>query len=66
MLALFKGAKLEIESVVREVAERTVSDPAVSRNTQRLRAEALGIVGEVFMQVAPAPAPAPAPVDRNA
>ena len=53
MLALFKGAKLEIESVVREVAERAVCDPSVSRTTQRLRAEALGIVGDVFMRVAP-------------
>ncbi|WFD36815.1 hypothetical protein MCUN1_003705 [Malassezia cuniculi] len=53
MLALFKGAKLELESVVREVTERVVSDETVSRTTQRLRAEALGIVGEVFMQTTP-------------
>ena len=53
MSALFKGAKLEVESVVREVAERVVADAAVSRATQRLRAEALGIVGDVFMQAAP-------------
>lgn len=53
MSALFKGAKLEVESVVRDVAERAVADAAVSRATQRLRAEALGIVGDVFMQAAP-------------
>lgn len=55
MRALFKGAKLEVESVIREVSERTLYDPAISKQTQRLRAEALGIVGEVYSSVKPDP-----------
>lgn len=51
MRALFKGAKLEVESVIREVSERVLYDGSVSKQTQRLRAEALGIVGEVYMNV---------------
>lgn len=51
MRALFKGAKLEVESVIREVAERVLYDAAVGKETQRLRATALGIVGEVYASV---------------
>ncbi|KAI3625896.1 hypothetical protein CBS9595_001257 [Malassezia furfur] len=60
MRALFKGAKLEVESVIREVSDRTLYDAAVSKQTQRLRAEALGIVGEVYSQVKPDPTEATA------
>ncbi|PWN38888.1 DnaJ-domain-containing protein [Ceraceosorus guamensis] len=48
MRALFKGAKLEVESVIREVTERVLYDQSVTKETQRLRAQALGIVGAVF------------------
>ncbi|PWN34065.1 DnaJ-domain-containing protein [Meira miltonrushii] len=51
MRALFKGAKLEVESIIREVAERVLYDQNVSKETQRLRATALGIVGEVYASV---------------
>lgn len=51
MRALFKGAKLEVESVIREVSERVLYDQGVSRETQRLRATALGLVGEVYASV---------------
>ncbi|PWN50839.1 DnaJ-domain-containing protein [Violaceomyces palustris] len=51
MRALFKGAKLEVESVIRDVAERVLYDPEVSKETQRLRATALGIIGEVYSSV---------------
>ena len=51
MRALFKGAKLEVESVIRDVAERVLYDAAVGKETQRLRATALGIVGEVYAAV---------------
>lgn len=60
MRALFKGAKLEVESVIREVSDRTLYDAEVSKQTQRLRAEALGIVGEVYSQVKPDPTEAAA------
>lgn len=51
MRALFKGAKLEVESVIREVTERVLYDQSVTKETQRLRAQALGIMGAVFEAV---------------
>jgi hypothetical protein len=51
MRALFKGAKLEVESIIREVSERVLYDQGVGKETQRLRATALGIVGEVYASV---------------
>lgn len=51
MRALFKGAKLEVESIIREVSERVLYDQNVTKETQRLRATALGIVGEVYASV---------------
>ncbi|KAK0533747.1 DnaJ-like protein [Tilletia horrida] len=56
MRALFKGAKLEVESVIREVTERVLYDANVNKETQRLRAHALGIVGEVYSNVKAGPA----------
>ncbi|KIJ47798.1 hypothetical protein M422DRAFT_163506 [Sphaerobolus stellatus SS14] len=50
--ALFKGAKLEIESVLREVCERVLSpESAPPRRSLHLRAFALQIMGEAFMGV---------------
>ncbi|SPO25144.1 related to DnaJ-like protein [Ustilago trichophora] len=51
MRALFKGAKLEVESVIREVSEAVLYDTEIGKETQRLRAQALGIVGEIYMGV---------------
>lgn len=42
-----QGAKLEVESVVRETCERVLSDPSVSREKQALRVVALGFMGDV-------------------
>ena len=41
MRALFKGAKLEVESIIRDVSEKVLYDQDISKRTQRLRAEAL-------------------------
>ncbi|GAA5974036.1 hypothetical protein JCM11641_008225 [Rhodosporidiobolus odoratus] len=54
--ALFKGAKLEVESIIRSVCDRLLLDlPAEEKNlsptTLRKRAVALGILGEVYGQV---------------
>ncbi|KAJ1020103.1 hypothetical protein NDA16_004383 [Ustilago loliicola] len=51
MRALFKGAKLEVESVIREVSEAVLYDNQIGKETQRLRAQALGIVGEIYMSI---------------
>ncbi|KAI6127120.1 DnaJ-domain-containing protein [Pisolithus sp. B1] len=49
--ALFKGTKLEIESVLRETCDRVLGDPSIPRNKALLRAIALQIYGEVFVSV---------------
>lgn len=49
--ALFKGTKLEVESVLRETCDRVLSDPAVNRDKAQLRAVALQMLGEAYMNV---------------
>ncbi|QRW09839.1 X-domain of DnaJ-containing [Ceratobasidium sp. AG-Ba] len=49
--ALFKGAKLEIESVLREVCDRVLSDPSLQSSKLHLRAEGLQILGEAYLSV---------------
>ena len=49
--ALFKGAKLEIESVLREVCDRVLLDTTVPKAKADLRAVALQILGEAYMSV---------------
>jgi len=49
--ALFKGTKLEIDSVLRETCDRVLNDPTISRNTAILRAAALQTLGDAFMAV---------------
>lgn len=44
---LWKGAKLEVESVVRETADRVLSDPAISPEKRHLRVVALGYMADV-------------------
>ncbi|RDX50780.1 DnaJ-domain-containing protein [Lentinus brumalis] len=49
--ALFKGTKLEIESVLRETCDRILEDPSIPRQRAQLRAVALQILGEAYMSV---------------
>jgi len=44
---LWKGAKLEVESVVRETAEKVLSDPSISAEKRHLRCIALGYMADV-------------------
>ncbi|KAJ3799038.1 X-domain of DnaJ-containing-domain-containing protein, partial [Lentinula aff. detonsa] len=46
--ALFKGAKLEIDSILREVCDRVLEDPNIEREKAVLRAVALQILGEAY------------------
>jgi len=48
---LFKGTKLEIESVLRETCDRVLEDPSVPKTKGPLRAIALQILGEAYMSV---------------
>lgn len=54
--ALFKGTTLEVESIIREVCERTLYDSSIGKDGQRLRAVALGIVGQVYSETKGQPA----------
>ncbi|KAJ7186773.1 X-domain of DnaJ-containing-domain-containing protein [Mycena filopes] len=49
--ALFKGAKLEIESVLRETCERVLEDPTITRDKATLRAVAMQMLGEAYANV---------------
>ena len=46
-----QGAKLEIESVLRETCDRVLEDPSIPRAKAQLRAVALQILGEAYMSV---------------
>ncbi|KAI0315419.1 DnaJ-domain-containing protein [Amylostereum chailletii] len=47
--ALFKGTKLEVESVLRETCDRVLGDPSVTREKATLRAVALQLLGQSYM-----------------
>ncbi|KAG1748163.1 DnaJ-domain-containing protein [Suillus lakei] len=49
--ALFKGTKLEIESVLRETCDRVLEDLTISRPKAQLRAVAMQILGESYVAV---------------
>ncbi|SGY35312.1 BQ5605_C002g01751 [Microbotryum silenes-dioicae] len=49
--ALFKGAKLEVESVIREVCDTVLAEEGVPMAMLRKRAVAVGILGEVYESV---------------
>ncbi|XP_006457067.1 hypothetical protein AGABI2DRAFT_195948 [Agaricus bisporus var. bisporus H97] len=49
--ALFKGTKLEVESVLREVCDTILTDPTIPRDKAQLRAVALQMLGEAYMGV---------------
>ncbi|CAG8471175.1 34_t:CDS:2 [Diversispora eburnea] len=51
LTALWKGSKLEVEGVLREVCDRVLSDPSVSKKVARKRAEGLKIIGSVYEHV---------------
>lgn len=47
MRTLWKGAKLEVESVIRETCDKALNDSSVSEQKRHLRAVGLTIIGEV-------------------
>ncbi|KAF9321581.1 hypothetical protein BG000_004111 [Podila horticola] len=49
--ALWKGSKLEVEGVLRDVCDKTLSDPTVPKTTLIKRASALKMIGAVFEAV---------------
>lgn len=53
MLALWRGSKLEVEAVLREVCDQTLSEGDVE--VRRRRAIALRVLGEVYERAASSP-----------
>lgn len=51
LTALFKGCKLEVESVVREVCDRIIYDTNISKDVASKRVAALDILGRVYASV---------------
>jgi hypothetical protein len=51
--ALWKGSKLEVQSVLREVCDRVLWEETVSREVLKKRAVALKIIGDVYESVKP-------------
>ncbi|RKO91127.1 X-domain of DnaJ-containing-domain-containing protein, partial [Blyttiomyces helicus] len=54
--AIWRGSKLEVESVLRDVCDRVLMDEqSVSREVRRRRAEALRVLGQIYEAVKPDP-----------
>ncbi|KAL7752860.1 DnaJ-like protein [Sorochytrium milnesiophthora] len=49
--ALWRGSKLEVESVLRDVCDAVLDDPSVKADTRRKRAQALKMVGQAYQKV---------------
>ncbi|KAG9291423.1 hypothetical protein G9A89_021841 [Geosiphon pyriformis] len=51
LMALWKGSKLEVESILREVCDRVLSDSRLPKPLLKKRAQGLKIIGEVYESV---------------
>ncbi|KAK3807876.1 MAG: DnaJ-domain-containing protein [Benniella sp.] len=57
--ALWKGSKLEVEGVLRDVCDKVLGDTSVAKTTQLKRASALKIIGAVYESVKADPTTTP-------
>lgn len=51
IFALWQGSKLEVESVLRSVCDKVLSDPTCDKAILRRRAEGLIIIGDIYKNV---------------
>ncbi|KAG4065275.1 hypothetical protein HA402_012717 [Bradysia odoriphaga] len=51
IFALWQGSKLEVESVLRSVCDKVLSDPNCDKIILRRRAEGLSLIGEIYKNV---------------
>ncbi|KAI9244431.1 X-domain of DnaJ-containing-domain-containing protein [Helicostylum pulchrum] len=63
--AIWRGSKLEVESVLREVCDRILTDQSVSRETLKNRAVGLKIVGMIYQRVQADVTPQDIPIPVN-
>ncbi|KAI9277053.1 X-domain of DnaJ-containing-domain-containing protein [Phascolomyces articulosus] len=64
--AIWRGSKLEVESVLRDVCDKVLEDEKASRETRKQRAVALKIIGRVYSQVRPDVSPDDIPITPEA
>ena len=53
MEALWKGSKLEIEGVLRDVCDQVLDDPKCSKQDMTYRLRALTLIGAIYQSVTP-------------
>ncbi|KAK9761971.1 DnaJ-like protein [Basidiobolus ranarum] len=53
MHAIWRGSKLEVESVLRDVCDTVLRDPSCTKPVLKRRAQALKMVGQIFEKVTP-------------
>lgn len=63
--AIWRGSKLEVESVLREVCDRILTDQSVSRETLKNRAVGLKIIGMIYQRVQADVTPQDIPIPIN-
>ncbi|KAG2232877.1 DnaJ-domain-containing protein [Thamnidium elegans] len=63
--AIWRGSKLEVESVLREVCDRILTDQSVSRETLKNRAIGLKIIGMIYQRVQADVTPQDIPIPIN-
>ncbi|KAI8340829.1 X-domain of DnaJ-containing-domain-containing protein [Chlamydoabsidia padenii] len=49
--AIWRGSKLEVESVLRDVCDKVLGDPNASRETRKQRAIGLRMIGNIYQKV---------------
>ncbi|ORX62592.1 DnaJ-domain-containing protein [Hesseltinella vesiculosa] len=49
--AIWRGSKLEVESVLRDVCDRVLADPTAPKETRKQRAVGLKIIGSIYQKV---------------
>ncbi|KAI8393575.1 DnaJ-domain-containing protein [Radiomyces spectabilis] len=63
--AIWRGSKLEVESVLRDVCDSVLNDPLADKDTKKRRAQALKIIGTVYQRVRPDVSPADIPMQPS-
>lgn len=63
--AIWRGSKLEVESVLRDVCDKVLGDEQATRETRRARANALRIIGNVYTKVRPDVSPDDIPIEEH-
>ncbi|KAI8991301.1 X-domain of DnaJ-containing-domain-containing protein [Mycotypha africana] len=63
--AIWRGSKMEVESVLREVCERVLTDASVSPESLRSRAIALKLLGTIYIKVQPDVTPEDIPIPQT-